>query len=126
MRHPGNVLFRNLLEAKYEEYDEAPSRKEKTEIAWSIVQQLEQSKCRFLKEDSTGYWVEVTSDIARQKVSVGFRDLRKTVEEEARRHTSNSVPVGAKRDLNSSTSVFLCMDGHFKRQKCAFGFGSES
>lgn len=110
-----------MLEAKYQEYDEAPSRKKKREIAWSIVQQLEQSQCRFLKEDANGYWSEVTSDIARQKVSVGFRDLRKTVEEEAGRQSSNLVPVGMKRDLNSSTSVFLGMDGHFKRQKCAFG-----
>ncbi|KAG7345161.1 hypothetical protein IV203_032692 [Nitzschia inconspicua] len=124
MRHPGNVLFRNILNSRYQEYNAAPTRKEKTEIAWSIVRQLQQSKCRFLKE-ADGYWVEVTSDVARQKVSVGFRDIRKTVICEFGLHRPNpSGPVGIKRDLNSSTSAFLGMDDAVKRQRCNFGFAT--
>lgn len=122
MRHPGNVLFRHILEARYHEYDEASTRKEKTDIAWSVVVQLQQSSCRFLKEDPNGYWVEVTSDVARQKISVGFRDLRKNVDEADVQQTNTSSVLGVKRDIDSSTSVFLGMNGQVKRPKCSFSF----
>ncbi|KAL3916776.1 MAG: hypothetical protein SGILL_005027 [Bacillariaceae sp.] len=121
MRHPGNVLLRSMLESKYNEYNNTKGKKEKTEIAWSIVRQLQESSCRFLKEDGSGYWVEVTPDIARQKISVGFRDLRKTIAPENVRPsntTSCSAGVKRKEDVDSSTSVFLAMDGQMKRQRC--------
>ncbi|KAL3904878.1 MAG: hypothetical protein SGARI_004717 [Bacillariaceae sp.] len=121
MRHPGNVLLRTLLESKYLEYNNTKSKKEKTEIAWSIVRHLQDSSCRFLKEDGSGYWVEVSPDMARQKISVGFRDLRKTMDHSSVGSNTSSTPVvGAKRkeDVDSSTSVFLGLDGGFKRQRC--------
>ncbi len=121
MIHDGNVFFRHMLESNYEEYDKAPSKREKTEIAWSIVRQLENCSCRFLKEDPRGYWVQVSSEVARQKVSVGFRDLRKTFDTDA---ISSPKKVSVKRkgnDFNSSTSIFLGMDGGgMKRQRCGF------
>jgi hypothetical protein len=117
MRHPGNALLRNLLQARYQEYDEAPTRTEKTKIAWSIVCQLQQSSCRFLKEDPIGYWVEVSSEIARQKVSVAFRDLRKNLEDNMVQQAKTSSLLGVKRNLNCSTSLFLGIDGHVKRQR---------
>jgi hypothetical protein len=121
MTHPGNVLLRTLLESKYHEYNNTESKKEKTEIAWAIVRQLQENSCRYLKEDGSGYWVEVTPDIARQKVSAGFRDLRKTiVPENVRPSNSTSCVAGDKRNENvdSSSSVFLGMDGRLKRQRC--------
>jgi hypothetical protein len=124
MRHPGNVLLRNLIEARYQEYDDAQTRTEKTEVARSIVRQLRQSSCRFLKEGPNGSWVEVSSEVARQKVSVGFRDLRKNREESMDHQKNISSPVGTKRNLNSGTSVFLGLDGNVKRQKCNGVFGA--
>ena len=119
MRHPGNVLLRNMLESKYGEYNSTKSKKEKTEIAWSIVRELQDSSCRFLKEDGSGYWIEVTPDVARQKISVGFRDLRKTIApEKVRPVDTTSCAAGVKRNVDSSTSVFLGMDGQMKRQRC--------
>jgi hypothetical protein len=126
MRHPGNVLLRNLIEARYQEYDEATTRTEKTEVARSIVRELRQSSCRFLKEDPNGYWVEVSSEVARQKISAGFRDLRKNLEENIDQQTNISSLVGMKRNLNSGTSLFLGMDGHVKRQRCGFVFATNT
>ena len=126
MRHPGNVLLRNMLESNYDKYNSTKGKKQKTEIAWSIVRQLQDSSCRFLKEDGSGYWVEVTADVARQKISVGFRDLRKTITPENMRPvntTSCCAGVKRKEDVDSSTSVFLGMDGQMKRQRC---FGSST
>jgi hypothetical protein len=75
----GNAVFRNLMENKLDSYDNANSKREKTLLAWSIVYELKDvHQSRFLKEDkTTGWWIEVTNDIARQKVSIGFRDIRK-------------------------------------------------
>mmetsp|Transcript_10957 Transcript_10957/g.19680 ORF Transcript_10957/g.19680 Transcript_10957/m.19680 type:complete len:550 (-) Transcript_10957:1047-2696(-) len=153
MRHPGNVMMRNLVEAKLDEYNNAKSKKEKTDIAWSIVREMQNSNCRFLKEGPNGFWIEVSGDVARQKISVGFRDLRKTALDEvgglldiglgtaatsttngsgfappAEPATSdNSLPsakrkggseTAKQRDVNSSTSVFLGLDGRYKKQRC--------
>jgi hypothetical protein len=60
------------------EYNNAGSKKEKTSISLEVVRQIKGYSCRFLQEDDNGGWVEVSDDVARQKVSIGFRDLRKT------------------------------------------------
>ena len=75
----GNAVFRNLMESKLDSYDNADTKREKTLIAWSIVYELrDEHRSRFLREDkTTGWWFEVTNETARQKVSIGFRDIRK-------------------------------------------------
>jgi len=83
MYHPGNAIFRDMIEARIEAYNTVESKREKTMIAWSIVFELLDSGARFLREDTAGWWMEVTNDEARQKVSIAFRDFRKA------RHRSN-------------------------------------
>ena len=77
---PGNITFRKVLQSKLLMYDAAKTIREKQSITLSIVHEMkEQLHHRFLKEDEkTGVWKEVTNDeIARQKVAVALRDLRK-------------------------------------------------
>jgi len=88
MGHPGNALFRSAIEARFEEYNTAKSKPDKTKIARSIVCEISDSGARFLREDTTGWWVEVSNDVARQKVSIGFRDIRKA------RHKSSKANNG--------------------------------
>lgn len=78
MMNPKNALFRNMIKSKLEEYNNA-NKKVKTTIAWWIVCELKASpnQSRFLKEDKNGWWMEVSDEVARQKVSIGFRDIRK-------------------------------------------------
>lgn len=76
MSHPGNAIFRNLIEVRSEAYNTAESKRDKTIIAWSIVSELKEAGSRFLREKS-GWWMEVSDEVARAKVSVGFRDIRK-------------------------------------------------
>ena len=77
MNHPGNAIFRSTIESRLDEYNMAESKGDKTMIAWSIVCELRDSGARFLREDTSGCWMEVSNEVARQKVSIGFRDIRK-------------------------------------------------
>jgi hypothetical protein len=152
MRHPGNVVFRNILESRLTDYNTATTKKEKSEIVLAVVRQIRSWSWRFLREDSRGWWVEVTDDVARQKVSIGFRDVRKTRDDvyverneagntivrtnlimnddgstgidvgpggqrEHRKRTTairkNMVPIVE----DSSTSVFMTLDGRGKKQR---------
>ena len=78
---PGNLLFRRVLESYLNEYNNLESKKAKTIFACSITRELKElHQCRFLMKDPTQYgcWNEVTDKVARQKVSIGLRDIRKT------------------------------------------------
>ncbi len=80
MRHPGNAVLRNVIEQKLEKYASAKSKKETTDVTWEVVRILKGNYgARFLKEvvESGGSgWIEVSTDTARQKVRIAFRDLR--------------------------------------------------
>ena len=89
MSHPGNAIFRNMIDARLERYNTVKSKRDKTMIAWSIVCELRDSGARFLREDKTGWWMEVTNEEARQKVSIGFRDSRKARQRSDREKNRN-------------------------------------
>lgn len=131
MSHPGNAVFRSTIESRLEEYNAAESKRDKTMIAWSIVCELRDSGARFLREDRTGWWVEVSNEVARQKVSIGFRDIRKARNKASR--STNSLSgngmLSSKRKVpdqasgNSSeedvSNAFLNLDGSKRpRQPC--------
>jgi hypothetical protein len=58
-----------------EEYERA-SKQEKTAIAVKVVQLAKEYPCRFLKRNLDGWWMEVTDEVARGKVSTSFRSAR--------------------------------------------------
>jgi len=81
MRHPGNIFLRNIVQSKVDEYSNAKSKKGATDVTWSVVRMLKgKFGTRFLKEESMESdglgWIEVSNDIARQKVRAAFRDFR--------------------------------------------------
>lgn len=67
------------MEQHADEYNDSTERGSKVSIAWSVVTELQKSHgSRFLREDKhSGFWYEVSNIEARDKVSVGFRDMRK-------------------------------------------------
>lgn len=94
MSHPGNALFRSTIESRLEEYNTAESKRDKTMIAWSIVCESRDSGARFLREDTSGCWMEVSNEIARQKVSIGFRDIRKARQKSLSKSSNNDHGKG--------------------------------
>lgn len=107
MKHPGNVIFRHIIDSKLEEYQNEPTKPGKTLIACSVVAIIKQTNCRnntsggrFLKEDG-GWWVEVSNDMARQKVSIAFRDARKL---KMRQQMASTSVASASRATSASTN----------------------
>lgn len=155
MKHPGNVTLRNIIDSKLEEYESEKTKRGKTLIAYSVVCMVKQKGDggRFLKEEDSGWWVEVSNDMARQKVSIAFRDARKLRSRRTRNSNGSgndtepshqkvdttSNPSASKRKEgdaasqgqfvlqanDSSTSAFLGMDGTtgIKRKRC---FGNKN
>jgi hypothetical protein len=125
MKHPGNVDMRHFLEARLDRWESA-GIKEKAGVSWEVVHEVKQNGGRFLKEDPNGWYVEVDDEVARQKVSIGFRDLvkrtrmRQEIESHRRtqRQEQNHVD-SAKTSLESDTYDFVSLSAESfpKRRK---------
>ena len=77
MKHPGNIEMRLLLESKWHEWENATNQ-EKAGVARSVLREIKDNFGRFLKEDpNNGWFIPVDDETARQKISIGFRDLMK-------------------------------------------------
>ena len=76
-RHYGNELLRALARRHIINYRNA-SKKEKAGVSQSIVSQIKDNQNppgRFLKKDFiTGFWQEVTDEMAKEKTSQALRD----------------------------------------------------
>jgi hypothetical protein len=77
-RHPktctGALRLNNLLVKHRDAYEAAPKR-EKTEIAEIVLQEMKKSGCRFLTLTSGGFMVSDDTAV-RKKISQNFRNLR--------------------------------------------------
>lgn len=82
MNHPGNTMFRNLIHCNLEVYSNLQTRTESTAWTWGFVRKLKRENgARFLKEERIGtdttVWIEVSNEMARNKVRIAFRDAKK-------------------------------------------------
>lgn len=77
-RHPGNIWFRNLIKAKFDEYDRAEKSRQ-TQMSLETVEIVVGDGRRFLvaQPKQKGYWKEITVSEAREKVAINFRTERK-------------------------------------------------
>lgn len=76
--HAGNVVMRNLIATYLPEYKSA-AKLLKGQVAWKVVVDVKKRGGRFLKRDSSnGWWMEVTDDVAQEKISMTFRTIGPT------------------------------------------------
>jgi hypothetical protein len=94
--HSGNITYRAILESKLERYDKAKTTEEKFHITFEVVTAVGSVGGRFLTRDPTNdWWVPITDpEVARLKVSVAFRDLRKVYKVKFKR-TKTKGAVGS-------------------------------
>lgn len=91
--HPGNITFRNQIEADRDEYDNS-SKFDKSVMIETILTGVKASGGRFLQLGPGGY-VEVDDDIARKRISHSWRNLRAS-----KKPASPNTTVSLKRNIH--------------------------
>ena len=85
--HPGNVVFRNLIHSRIDEFETA-NKARKTEITKEVMEMVKESSGRFLKPASDrtkvtplncSEWEHLDDHAARLKVAFTFRSVRKAL-----------------------------------------------
>eukprot|EP00529_Nitzschia_sp_RCC80_P010799 CAMPEP_0113454234 /NCGR_PEP_ID=MMETSP0014_2-20120614/7759_1 /TAXON_ID=2857 /ORGANISM="Nitzschia sp." /LENGTH=625 /DNA_ID=CAMNT_0000345635 /DNA_START=20 /DNA_END=1897 /DNA_ORIENTATION=- /assembly_acc=CAM_ASM_000159 len=105
--HPGNVMYRGLLEEYCEEHRVATTLDAKKKITWRIVEDVEQRGGRFLQWDKRGWWSPfLDRKEIRSKVAVTLKDHTRRVL--ARQHVTNN---------SSSTLKFERQDGKKRKRE---------
>jgi hypothetical protein len=101
--HAGNVRMRYLINSYLDGYDHA-TKQEKTKIAWKVVHETKAHCGRFLERNTDGWFVEVMDDVAREKVSVCFRSVRRsTLSKESEVPATSAVTRDRKRPRIENT-----------------------
>lgn len=106
--HPGNVVFRGLIESKQDRI--TVKRAEKEEVALEIIREVEKSGGRFLIWDNGGWWSEAKDvDLICTKIAISYRDFKTKVQSQNQN----------KQHIDSSTFFFVNQD-HGKKRKRLF------
>ena len=75
--HIGNKRVQQIVQRFHDEYEHA-DKQGKTEISNQIIDMVHQSGGRFLKQETTSKpWFEVDRVLAREKIAMFFRKLRR-------------------------------------------------
>ena len=108
MSHPGNSLFRDLIESKKAEHERS-NQTEKRGISMSIVETIENRNGRFFRWDTKQTcWLRIVdrSEI-RLKVAMSIRDFNK-----------QAKAVQNRQSTKSSTSLFKTEYENTRKRKC--------
>ncbi|KAG7374793.1 hypothetical protein IV203_013888 [Nitzschia inconspicua] len=108
MFHPGNLLFRNLVEANFEEHENAQTQSEKADITRRVIKEiLVERRGRFVVWDKgAGWYTELTNESQiREKVAVYIREFKKRIRAMDNRQVSES-----------STEKFQLHNGNKRRR----------
>ena len=93
--HIGNIRFHHIIANHQEVYDNAVSKEERSIIAASIVLSIKEAGGRFLKPDKAS-WVQVSDEVARNKVTNAFRNSRMKAMNSKSLETGNASGVSAR------------------------------
>ena len=107
LRHPGNRLFREIIDKAIPNYEKTSSRAHKAEIITIIYESVISNQGRFLKQDKeTKKWHTVEKNHVNEKIAHAIRDRRANLEKSTR---EDSYSLGLNVSLNdiSRQNVFL-------------------
>ena len=106
--HPGNKLFRALINRHKEQYQCPPPNMQKRDIVWNIFKNiLSEQQGRFLKYiPRTGSWVQLTKKESMLKISSAFRSFKHQAnkKKESAASTLLALQQQAKPDAAEDTS----------------------
>eukprot|EP00531_Pseudo-nitzschia_arenysensis_P018566 CAMPEP_0116131312 /NCGR_PEP_ID=MMETSP0329-20121206/8939_1 /TAXON_ID=697910 /ORGANISM="Pseudo-nitzschia arenysensis, Strain B593" /LENGTH=591 /DNA_ID=CAMNT_0003625735 /DNA_START=421 /DNA_END=2196 /DNA_ORIENTATION=+ len=91
MCHPGNVMFRGLVESKHGEHSLAPTREAKIDVTRSVMTAVRQLGGRFLVWNNQTWWTEITDEkVIYSKIAVFFRNSKVSAKAKSNRQTTKS------------------------------------
>jgi hypothetical protein len=99
--HVGNRRFRVIIAMNLKKYVNAKTKSDKSLLVTSIVRQVREgspSGAGFLKMDTTGRWMSLDEDQAREKVGHALRDAHGSLKQAAKQSIATSG-VANKQDL---------------------------
>lgn len=111
MNHPGNIDFRRMVKTMVTCFSDAQGYM-KTQVSDSIVQSIEGSGGRFLKQNAEGVWCPISHAEAVEKTSQALRDAKRLTlrQKGSQDHTPTDSP---KRDIVVSSSAPLSSVSYF-------------
>ena len=115
MSHPGNMMFRELIEHHIDEHNVATQDRKKN-LTWQVIDEVETKGGRFLEYNrGLGTWTELTDRAAiRHKIATYFKEFRRKVK------AQQQIQM-----CQSSTHEFEAQDGRTrKKQKRRSNFES--
>jgi len=106
MSHPGNMMFRGLIEKHINEHN-AATQSRKTKLTWQVVDEVELKGGRFLEYDrGLRTWAELTDrSVIRHKIAAHFKEYRRKV----KAHQETRIN-------KSSTHKFEAQDGRKRKR----------
>lgn len=111
--HPGNVVFRGLIEAKQNRT--TVKRAEKEEVALEIIQEVKDTGGRFLMWDNGGWWsVLEDENLISTKIAISYRDFKMKVQSLVQQQSKQQ---SKQQRIDSSTFAFVNQDGKKRKRK---------
>jgi hypothetical protein len=90
LSHPGNAMFRGLIEAKHDEHNEGTTEA-KVGATWWVVDEVLRKDGRFLVWDNRGWWVQLHDrKEIRAKVAISFKEYKKKLNSQKNRRVNES------------------------------------
>jgi len=98
--HDGNINMRSIITSMIHEYANAKSKKERSNVLTSILDQIRINGNFVKKDDKTGLWFIVDDVLARDKI---YQTIRKMLRNNK---TSKSKPTGKKRLYSKKSETY--------------------
>ena len=113
--HPGNVVFRGLIESKQDRI--TIKRTEKEEVAMEIIREVKRTGGRFLMWDNGGWWSELDDfQLISTKIAISYRDFKTKAHSIAQQKQKSGKQSQKQQQADSSTFAFLDQDGKKRKR----------
>ena len=125
LSHPGNAMFRALIESRYEEHNKLTTTDAKVQVTWSIIKEVENKNGRFLVWDNNGCWREMTDRTQiRTKVAGALKDHKRRLKARSNiRHNYSSTFEFERQDnKNKKRKVYSEKEANKTESDGCFGF----
>jgi len=105
--HAGNEMFRHIVNSRLQEYAATKTKKGKSDIISSVVDQVCMNGCFVKKDSETGLWFKADDVLARDKTSQAFRNTWNAQNKQSSPMTNPKQPLtSSPMPINSAIPMY--------------------